>query len=621
MSDPAGESSLPRLVVEAAPIPALLLVPGKPAVANRAARTLFRLGGGGIPQDSLPAWLLDEVRTLEQSAEAERCFDHLPTAGTGSPLAATLRRLPPTPDTTQGGVIVFLQERPPLVPASEEGSEENAVPLIRLLRTLLGNMKHRVFFKDVDSVYVAVSQSFATDFGRRPEEFIGKTDLDFFPEEWAEKFRGDDQRVMRHREGETILEEIQIRGEWRYLEVAKAPVLTDNDSVVGIIGMYQDVTERHQAEDHLARERELLQALMENVPELIFFKDSGSRFTRVNRALSVHLGLEDPSQAEGKTDFNFYPPELAQEFLKDEQELLRSGRPVLNKLERQSRGAPVPEVRWVRTTKAALRGADGKPRGIVGIARDVTEHVQTEEMLRRIAEELSQSNQELQQFAYVASHDLQEPLRVIRNYLQRLARRTKGQLDEESSTLLAGATEGAGRMQHMVEDLLAYCRVESRTRPLREMDLETALDRALLNLEVALGEAHAEVRRHPLPTVQADQLQIVQLFQNLVGNALKFRGDKPARVCIDAERFGEEWTIRVRDEGIGIAEEHRERIFSLFQRLHTTEEYPGSGIGLAICRKIVTRHGGRIWVESIPGAGATFIFTLPVTGAPASPDP
>lgn len=620
MSEPVGEPMLPRLVVEAIPIPALLLTPDNLAFANRAARTLLRLSDDSVAQDALPAWLLDEVQALTASAASERSFSHLPTPGTGSPLLGTLRNLPSAPGSPQCGLLAFLQERPPLVPELEVGTEETAVPLIRLLRTLLGNMKHRVFFKDLDSVYVAVSESFGADFGRRPEEFIGKTDLDFFPQEWADKFREEDQRIMRNRSGETLLEAIQIRGEWRYLEVAKAPVLTDNDSVVGIIGMYQDVTERHQMEDHLARERELLEALMENVPDLIFFKDAGSRFTRVNRALAVHLGLEHPEHAEGKTDFNFYPPELAQEFLKDEQDLMRSGQPVLNKLERQTIGEPVPEVRWVLTTKAPLRGPDGAAKGIVGIARDVSDRIRTEETLRQIADELARSNQELQQFAYVASHDLQEPLRVIQSYLQRLARRSEGQLDEESEALLTGATSGASRMQHMVEDLLAFCRVESRSRPPQEVDLELALDRALLHLEVALGEAQAEVQRNPLPTVLADEFQMVQLFQNLVGNALKFRGDKPARVCVDAERFGDEWTIRVRDEGIGVAEEYRERIFSLFQRLHTTEEYPGSGIGLAICRKIVTRHGGRIWVESKPGEGATFSFTLPVNAVTPPPD-
>jgi light-regulated signal transduction histidine kinase (bacteriophytochrome) len=176
-------------------------------------------------------------------------------------------------------------------------------------------------------------------------------------------------------------------------------------------------------------------------------------------------------------------------------------------------------------------------------------------------------------------------------------------------------------MQRLVEDLLAYSRVGSRSRPPGPVDLDLALDRALMNLEVALGEAEATVTRGALPIVSADDFQIVQLLQNLVGNALKFRGDHPARVHVDAERLGDEWTIRVRDEGIGIAEEHRERIFSLFHRLHTTDEYPGSGIGLAICRKIVARNGGRIWVESTPGAGATFHFTLPITDSPPAVEP
>jgi PAS domain S-box-containing protein len=422
MSYPADDTAMPRLVVEAVPIPALLLTPGSPVLANRAARTLFRLQGDAPDPSTLPPWLLTELYALLASEASEACVEHLPLPGSGRPLKVSLRKTPPSVDAPDGGVLAFLQERPLPVPPAAEATEDATVPLVRLLQTLLGNLKLRVFFKDVDSVYLAVSESFAADFGRSPEDFVGKTDFDFFSDELASGFQEDDRRVMQSREAGSYLEEHEVRGEWRYLEIAKAPVLSDNDGVVGIIGMYQDVTERHQMEDRLARERELLHALMDNVPDLIYFKDAGSRFTRINWAQAAHLGLAHPDEAAGKTDFNFYPPELAQEFLADEQELMRSGRPVLNKLERQSSGGPVPEVQWLLTTKAPLSEPDGGARGLVGISRDVTDRIRIEETLRQTAEELAASNQELQQFANVASHDLQEPLRVIQNYLQRLGR-------------------------------------------------------------------------------------------------------------------------------------------------------------------------------------------------------
>ena len=229
---------------------------------------------------------------------------------------------------------------------------------------------------------------------------------------------------------------------------------------------------------------------------------------------------------------------------------------------------------------------------------------------KRAEEELRRSNEELERFAYVASHDLQEPLRTVTSYVQLLARRYRDKLDADAGEFIEFAVQGAMRMQRLIEDLLAFSRVGTRAAALVPTDANAALDAALENLKAAAGEAGATLTRGPLPTVLADPVQLGQLFTNLVGNAVKFRGTEPPRVQIGAERDATQWVFRVRDNGIGIDPQYFERIFVIFQRLHGRNEYPGTGIGLAVCRKIVERHGGRIWVESEEGGGATFSFTL-----------
>jgi PAS domain S-box-containing protein len=247
----------------------------------------------------------------------------------------------------------------------------------------------------------------------------------------------------------------------------------------------------------------------------------------------------------------------------------------------------------------------------VCIMRDTTERKRAEEVVAQQSRELARSNAELEQFAYVSSHDLQEPLRMIHVFLQLLARRYQGKLGSEADEFIGFAVDGAVRMQKLIDDLLDYSRVGTRGKELLPLESGAALAQALDNLRLSIGESGATVTHEPLPTVMADESQLVRLFQNLVGNALKFRGEEPPRVDVRAEREEGKWLFSVRDNGIGIAREHFEKIFLIFQRVYSREEYPGTGIGLAVCKRIVERHGGRIWVDSEPGRGATFFFTLP----------
>jgi PAS domain S-box-containing protein len=250
-------------------------------------------------------------------------------------------------------------------------------------------------------------------------------------------------------------------------------------------------------------------------------------------------------------------------------------------------------------------------KGIRCTVQDITERKRMEEALRKKTEELARSNEDLEQFAYVASHDLQEPLRMVTSYVQLLSKRYKAKLDADANEFIDFAVDGAVRMRKLINDLLTYSRVGTKGKELSPTDSEAVLAQSVNDLKVTIEENGALVTHDPLPTVMADNSQLEQLFQNLIGNAIKFRSSEPPRIHLSASRNGKGWVFSVRDNGIGIAPEYSERIFIIFQRLHSRQEYPGTGIGLAICKKIVERHGGRIWVESDVGKGATFCFTLP----------
>ncbi len=244
---------------------------------------------------------------------------------------------------------------------------------------------------------------------------------------------------------------------------------------------------------------------------------------------------------------------------------------------------------------------------------DVTDRKHLEAQLKRKADDLARSNAELQQFAYVASHDLQEPLRMVSAHLDLLKRRYGDQLSGSALQHLDFAVQGSLRMKALINDLLAYSRLESRGGAFEVVDMKASVKQAMINLHASIEESHAVVELGELPTVMADAVQLAQLFQNLVSNAIKFHGGEAPHVKIMAEDGGEEWIISVKDNGIGIDPAHTDRIFQMFQRLHTHEEYPGTGIGLAICKKIVERHGGRIWVSSVLGQGSTFYFSISKT--------
>jgi light-regulated signal transduction histidine kinase (bacteriophytochrome) len=256
--------------------------------------------------------------------------------------------------------------------------------------------------------------------------------------------------------------------------------------------------------------------------------------------------------------------------------------------------------------------SNNEPDSMAGVLIDVSDHKTTEEKLKLLAEKLSLSNKELEQFAYVASHDLQEPLRMVASYIQLLQRRYKGQISDEANEFIGFAVDGVIRMKSLINDLLVYSRVNTQEFPIEPTDCNKIVEQVKTNLKTTIEESGAVIVYDNLPTINCSPLQLTQLLQNLVSNAIKFRRDVPPRVEITAKRTGDEWLFSVSDNGIGIEEEFAERIFVIFQRLHNYNEYPGTGIGLAICKKIIEKLGGHIWVESESGKGSSFNFTIPI---------
>ncbi|QLK26395.1 ATP-binding protein [Natrinema zhouii] len=466
---------------------------------------------------------------------------------------------------------------------------------------------------------MTVGTSFAETFGIDPVDARDGVPLEWFIDAIHEDDRDRveaaiEDAVERCGEYEAEYRVWNADGELRWV-VARGHVESDEDgNPVTFPGALTDITERKRAELEVEKQRKELETLFQVLPVgAVVANEDGSLLRANDSAKEIWGG--DVFDAESIAEYEKYSAVWAE-----------TGEPVEPEdwtMAQVLRGEEVaePNVYEIETFDGDRRiiMEHGMPvrddRGNVSRAvvtlTDITERREFQRKLEETVEQVEESNERLEQFAYAASHDLQEPLRMVTSYLQLLESQYSDAFDEDGQEFLAYAVDGAERMHEMIDGLLEYSRVETRGDPLEPIDLETALEDVIDDLQLQIEETDAEITVGDLPVVEGDASQLRQVFQNLLDNALTYYDDDPPRVHVDAERRGREWVLSVRDEGIGIDPENQDRVFTVFDRLHSREEYEGTGIGLALCQRIVERHGGEIWVDSEPGDGTTFSLMLP----------
>jgi PAS domain S-box-containing protein len=393
-------------------------------------------------------------------------------------------------------------------------------------------------------------------------------------------------------------------------EIPVSMVLMAHKNAAGEVEYFstisRDIREQKFAEEELRSVNNFLNSVLENIPNMVFVKDAHDlRFVRFNKAGENLLGYAKKDML-GKNDYDFFPKEQADFFTDNDQAVLKQN-DIIDIPEEpiSTKNGP----RWLHTKKIPIIGPAGKPAYLLGISEDITEMRKAKLELERKTKELERSNAELEQFAYVASHDLQEPLRTVSSYMQLLASRYKDKLDKDANEFIDFAVDGSKRMRQLINSLLEYSRV-NRDKPFEWVDTNELMKEIKNDIKDQIKESGAIIKHNGLPKIYGDYVLIGQLFQNLIGNAIKFHGEEKPEIKISGKQKNGSYLFSIEDNGIGIPKEYREKIFVIFQRLNSREKYPGTGIGLSICKKIVEKHGGKIWVESESGKGSSFFFTL-----------
>ena len=451
-----------------------------------------------------------------------------------------------------------------------------------------------------------VNKKMADMLGYDVEEIVGKRVEDFI---FADDIWNHEMKMAYRHQGQTASYERRFRrkdGTTLWALVSATAIVDENGHFNGSFAMLTDITERKFAEQKLQESEERYRKLVEFLPKMIGVHVK-QKWVYMNPAGVELIGARHEKELLGREVKEIVSPEFW--------DVVRSR---VEKIEMEGTSTPEIQQKFIRLDGGIIDvSVAGVPidfqgeSGVLVFAEDISARKRADEELRRSHDELKRSNTELEQFAYVASHDLQEPLRMVSTYMQFIERRYKGQLDADADDFIGYAVDGAKRMRMLIRDLLEYSRVGTHGKTFGPVDCETLLDRVLNHLQLLIEDNGATVTHDQLPIVTGDGDQMARVFQNLINNALKFRTDDPPSIHITVEPNDNDWQFSVSDNGIGLEPQYADRIFVIFQRLHSNAEYPGTGIGLAICKKIVERHGGRIWVRSKQGEGATFIFTIP----------
>ena len=465
-------------------------------------------------------------------------------------------------------------------------------------------------------VWITRADGWNIYFNHQWVEYTGLTLEESYGHGWNKPFHPDDQKRSWdawenavHNNGSYSLE-CRLRnadGSYRWWLVRGVPFFNESGAIDKWFGTCTDIHDIKLTEQALRESEARLRRFYDSGMFGVYYHNLDGSVTDANDKFLEMIGYTREDLRDGLIQFDKMTPSeyrSLDEYAIAELKATGMDTPYEKEFIRKD-GSRIPIFLGAATIDEAHN------EGVVFV-RDITERKKAEEILNLKLEELARSNEELEQFAYVSSHDLQEPLRMITSYLQLLQRRYQGKIDDKADKYIYFAVDGASRMQNLINDLLEFSRVTTRAREPEPTDSEFVLNQVLSNLEIYIKENKATVSHDSLPEVMADSTQLVQVFQNLIANGIKFHSEEAPKIHISAEKKASEWVFSVQDNGIGIDPQYSEKIFEVFKRLHEKEEYPGTGIGLAICKKIVERHGGRIWVESELGKGSTFYFTLPI---------
>jgi PAS domain S-box-containing protein len=562
-----------------------------------------------IPEGFAERLLADGLRSVEEALEQQ--------IGTGIELIGRRRdgtefpiEIVLSPLDSAEGILVTAAIRDISV---RKGAETHLAQMEGRYRGLLEAAPDAMVVVNVAGEIVLLNVRAEKEFGYSRDELIGQKVKNIIPEGFAERIIADGTRSAAEALAQQIGTGIELIG--RRKDGSEFPIelmLSPLDSAEGILvtAAIRDISVRKGAETHLAQMEGRYRGLLEAAPDAMVVVNVAGEIVLLNVRAEKEFGYSR-DELIGQKVKNIIPEGFAERIIADglrsvEAALAQQIGSGIELIGRRKNGSAFP----IELMLSPLDSADGIL--VTAAIRDISTRKTAEAHLLHKLDELYRSNEELGQFAYIASHDLQEPLRMVASYTQLLSRKYTGKLDAEADEYIAFAVDGANRMQRLIQDLLAFSRVGTKGKDLRDTSSEEALTHALWNLRGAIEEGHALVTHDPMPAVLADEMQLTQLFQNVIGNAIKYqKKGNIARIHISAARNGDaKWMFSVKDNGLGIEPEYFEKIFGMFQRLHKREEFAGTGIGLAICKKIIERHGSSISVESQPGQGSTFRFAL-----------
>jgi PAS domain S-box-containing protein len=481
---------------------------------------------------------------------------------------------------------------------------------IQQLSTAVEQSPASIMITDTDGTIEYVNKKFVEVTGYSPEEVIGNN-----------------PRILKSgnkskEEYSRLWECILTNGEWKgefynkkkdgsfYWESATISSITNAaGKITHFLSIQQDITESRLLNEKIMELNRDFVSFLDNTSDFIYFTDINRRFRFCSKPMAEISGHANWRDMIGKNDQEIFPADMAQIYDEEDLTIISEGIPLLNKEDPYYDAAG--NKRWVNTNKWPLFDEEGKVTGLFGISHDITDRKLAEQTLQKYAAELKGSNDDLENFAYIASHDLQEPLRMVTGFLKLLEKKLEGQLNATTQQYLHFATDGANRMKILINDLLQYSRVGNNKDAFTETNLDEMLDYIIRVLKETIDKDGAVITVKPLPVIKANKILLNELFLNLLNNALKYQGDQPPAIEVGCHETADQYTFYVKDNGIGISAEYFSRIFVIFQRLHARDEYSGTGIGLALCKKIVETHHGKIWVESEEGTGSTFYFSIP----------